>query len=156
MENATKALIIGGAILIAILLISFGMLILNSANTQIDDAVKSMDKNAKSQFNSTFMAYDGNYVSGSNVKQLISQVISHNRQMTQEGTIAKLVSVSYDSNKNTKFPDNAPTDGKTDISELNSIKDSKVVNGLYYIVKSYENSTTGLIDTIYIAEKKGE
>ena len=38
MENASKALIIAGAILIAILLISVGILVMNSVNKPIDEA----------------------------------------------------------------------------------------------------------------------
>ena len=39
MENASKALLIAGAILICILLIAIGMYIYNSANSTVDSAV---------------------------------------------------------------------------------------------------------------------
>lgn len=78
MENASKALIIAGAILISILLISVGILVMNSTGTMQDEVKTSSDSMAIQTFNSNFTAYEGNEVSGSQVKSLLSYIKSSN------------------------------------------------------------------------------
>lgn len=77
MENATKALVIAGAVLITILLISVGIMAFNAARRPID----SMDSDTASieidRFNSKFLSYAGTK-SGSDVRSLISQIRSSN------------------------------------------------------------------------------
>ena len=46
MENASKALVIAGAVLVAILLIAFGMIMINSARTPIDEAAGQGEQQA--------------------------------------------------------------------------------------------------------------
>lgn len=79
MENASKALIIAGAILISILLIGIGMMIYNSAVKPVTDAGSRMDEMTKNMFNGKFENYEGSQ-KGSNVKTLISTVITSNAQ----------------------------------------------------------------------------
>ena len=57
MENASKALIIAGAILISILLIGIGMMIYNSAIKPVTDAGDRMDEMSKNMFNGKFENY---------------------------------------------------------------------------------------------------
>ena len=77
MENASKALLIAGAILIAILLIAIGMMVFNSANSVIDTATSGMTDNQKTMHNKKFEIYEGTK-SGSMVKDLIEVVITNN------------------------------------------------------------------------------
>ena len=77
MENASKALIIAGAILLAILIIGLGVYIYRQAAGVIDTG--TMDQLVVSQFNAQFEPYLGNNVSGSNVKQLIKIIDASNR-----------------------------------------------------------------------------
>ena len=77
MENASKALIIAGAILLAILIIGLGVYIYRQAAGVIDTG--TMDQLVVSQFNAQFEPYLGNNVSGSNVKQLIKIIKASNR-----------------------------------------------------------------------------
>ena len=77
MENASKALIIAGAILLAILIIGLGEYIYRQAAGVIDTG--TMDQLVVSQFNAQFEPYLGNNVSGSNVKQLIKIIKASNR-----------------------------------------------------------------------------
>ena len=72
MENASKALIIAGAILIAILLISVGIMIMNSMNKPIDEATTEADSQAVRIFNAKFEAYLGSGQSASTAKSVIS------------------------------------------------------------------------------------
>lgn len=77
MENASKALIIAGAILIAILLISVGMMVLGSADEIVGGAKESMDAQQIQMFNSEFENYRGEQ-KGSSVRQLMSKIKASN------------------------------------------------------------------------------
>lgn len=76
MENASKALIIAGAILISILIVGLGVIIYNN----VSDVAKSgtLDAQQINSHNSPFEGYFGDYVSGSNVKALFTQVQANN------------------------------------------------------------------------------
>lgn len=75
MENASKALIIAGAILLAILIISLGIMILNQAQDTINGS--GMSKAEIQAFNSQFTKYEGSR-RGSEVRNLIQEVIASN------------------------------------------------------------------------------
>ena len=78
MENASKALIIAGAILIAILLISVGILVMNSISKPIDAAAGEANSQAAQMFNSKFINYAGKDKNAQDIKQLIYTVIANN------------------------------------------------------------------------------
>lgn len=78
MENASKALLIAGAILIVILLIAVGMMVYQGAQGSINRAIGSMSSTEKDIHNKQFEAYLGSNISGSRVRDLISKVISNN------------------------------------------------------------------------------
>ena len=77
MENASKALIIAGAILLAILLISMGVMVFQQASgiTNTD----AVDKLAITTYNKEFTQYEGTNVKGTTVKNLIDAVNVHNQ-----------------------------------------------------------------------------
>lgn len=77
MENASKALIIAGAILVSILLISIGVIIINSTGNMTDQVGTTTDTMAIETFNSQFTNYEGK-VSASQVKALVSKVNASN------------------------------------------------------------------------------
>lgn len=77
MENASKALLIAGAILIAILLIAIGMMVFNSASGVIDTASSGMTDHQKTMHNKKFTIYEGKK-SGSIVKELVETVLTNN------------------------------------------------------------------------------
>ena len=78
MENASKALLIAGSVLIAIVLIAVGLKILGSTSgvtKQVDTVSKTMEA---STFNSMFSQYTGGTISGTRINSLISLVLSSN------------------------------------------------------------------------------
>ena len=75
MENASKALIIAGAILLAILIISLGILIYNQAAGIANG--NAMSEVEITQFNTQFTQYEGRQ-SGTTVRSLLQKVISNN------------------------------------------------------------------------------
>ena len=59
MENASKALIIAGAILISILLISVGIIVMNAINDPVQEGANSAKSQAVEIFNGKFTGYMG-------------------------------------------------------------------------------------------------
>ena len=78
MENASKALLIAGAILIVILLIAVGMMVYRGAQGSINKAIGQMSSTEKDIHNSQFEPFVGTKVSGSNVRSLLSKMITNN------------------------------------------------------------------------------
>lgn len=83
MENASKALLIAGAILIVILLISLGIYIYSQAQQQVDSV--NMDEQEILAFNNKFAPYLGTNITGAQVNALLQQVIASNGQATDLG-----------------------------------------------------------------------
>ena len=94
MENASKALIIAGAILISILLISVAIMVMNSTSGVTDQVEGNMDAMAVQQFNAKFDVYAGKNQGASTVKSLLSAIMVNNAQSDRKVgvTIAKAVS----------------------------------------------------------------
>lgn len=96
MENATKALIIAGAVLISILLISVGIMVFNSASDPINQSQNNSEAQAIQIFNNTFTEYLGENKSGSQVKNLVSAIIASNsKNEDHQVTINKNAANSY-------------------------------------------------------------
>ena len=75
MENASKALIIAGAILLAILLISLGILIFSQAQDVVQNS--GMTQAEITAFNSKWSKYEGDQ-KGSVVKAMMQEVMASN------------------------------------------------------------------------------
>ena len=82
MENASKALLIAGAVLIVILLIGIGMLIYSKSTRIVDTAASIMNTQELQSYNSNFTIYEG-IQKGPSVKSLISTVIANNANYPQ-------------------------------------------------------------------------
>ena len=91
MENATKALIIAAAILIAIVLISLGVFVLGQGSTMVKEN-SDMSAEQVTTYNAEWEAYLGDSVSGTRVKQLINAVNQHNRTAGDDSKIIVLES----------------------------------------------------------------
>ena len=129
MENASKALIIAGAILLAILIISLGILIYNQASGIVSN--NSMSEVDIQTFNNKFTQYGGDQ-RGTSVRALVQQIDSSN-------------AVPENASRQVKYGSG---------SEVDELKD--VDTGSLYEV-TYEMSTSGankgLVDTITIKKK---
>lgn len=73
MDNASKALIMAGAVLISIALVGVGVYIFSSTNTMVGGANQQLDDAAAQMTNSTLGQYAGTKVRGSTVKQLFEK-----------------------------------------------------------------------------------
>ena len=85
MENASKALIIAGAILLSILIIAIGMYIYNSSQNSISGAVTQISQQEIDAFNQPWEMYEGRQ-SGANVRALISKLNSNATENAEEET----------------------------------------------------------------------
>ena len=91
MENASKALIIAGAILLAIVIISLGLIVVNNTRGVTDNA--DLSEQEIQTFNSKFTPYEGEKVSGTRVKTLLQAINASNtandsdKEITLEGGI---------------------------------------------------------------------
>lgn len=83
MENASKALLIAGAILIAIVLITFGVIILGQGSEVIKSS--SMSETEVSTFNAKFTSFEGDKVRGSKVNSLLNTVVQNNLSQDDDG-----------------------------------------------------------------------
>ena len=77
MENASKALIIAGAIIISILVIGLGVFIFSGASENADVS-SSMNSQKAQAHNGTFTNYFGQKVSANKVKELMKQIVTNN------------------------------------------------------------------------------
>ena len=74
MENATKALIMAGAILIAISIISVGIIVFNSTKGVTEQGKEGGEIMAIETYNNQFTKFCGERVKGSTVRDLINFV----------------------------------------------------------------------------------
>lgn len=133
MENATKALMIAGAVLIAIMIIGVGMMIYQSGAGTVTKSIEGLTRTEIDAFNADLLAYEGDQ-KGSNVKQLISKIVTLNS--TNAGVNDDRV-ISFN--------------GKTAANDL-ATERTAIVTGKTYTV-SVQYNEGGLITTITCAEK---
>lgn len=84
MENASKALIIAGAILLSILIISLGIMVYQNAKNTVGNA--NLNKQEIETFNSQWETYEGQNKTASEVKTMIRAVIASNAAEEKAGT----------------------------------------------------------------------
>ena len=130
MENATKALIIAAAILIAIVLISLGVFVLGQGSTMVKEN-SDMSETQVLTYNSKWEAFFGTKVSGSKVKQLINTVKQHNNQekdiskkidlTSGTGTITTVDSVNTGYTYTVKVDDTKDNNGYTTAGMIKNI-----------------------------------
>lgn len=84
MENASKALIIAGAIILAILIIGLGMFIYQQASGAISGA--NLDPQKVAAYNAQFEDYEGT-ISGTQARALYSLIRNHNNSKVDDTTL---------------------------------------------------------------------
>ena len=146
MENASKALIIAGAILISIMIVSLGVLIFNKMGNSAKEAA-NMDEQEIANFNSKLTPYIGQKISGSQVNALIQLVISIDNSAVNSGDTTKSVEIQY------------PISGETNtikitngsISGADKVKRVETGVGQFYKVES-QYGENGLINKITVTK----
>lgn len=124
MENASKALIIAGSVLISIVLITLGVVVFRRmANTTIIES--NLTEQQISAFNSKISPYIGENISGSQVNELIQRAITINKKAENDQDESKIIYIN------------------------NSKEFSRVTTGVYYKVTGNVNEK-GLLTIITI------
>ena len=125
MENASKALIIAGAILLAILIIALGVYIFNQARsaTNMDD----LSNQQVEAHNATFQNYEGT-INGTQAKALIDAIRNNNQRMPDLGDIAV---------------DGVSGTGITDMTKLAEEKNSYEATSQYVVTITDYQQTAG-------------
>jgi len=82
MENATKALLIAGALLLTIAIIAIGMMIYTQSQSIVTDV--PLDSFIISSHNNRFLVYTGKVQKGSSIMGIPSETLAYNKSLTNE------------------------------------------------------------------------
>jgi len=148
MENASKALLIAGAVLIAIILIGIAMMMLNGIDGITSQSGQQLDSMEIQMFNRSFTDYVGAHVSGSNVRALINNIIANNNNYS--GDPSRQIKI-YISNQ-----EKTPTAALADIGANYRYRvDTDVGFGTAGMTnpKTVTASTDGYVHNVYIQKK---
>ena len=137
MENATKALLIAAAVLVAILIISLGLVVYNMAAETVNNSANLSQQEIQT-FNEQFTQYQGDNVRGSNVNALLKTALNNNITKAQEGKNAMVVEVKL---------------GGSSALESTKIKSRADASKMYSVVVE-QDGEGGLVHTITITAKK--
>lgn len=147
MENTTKALLIAGAIILCVVIVSIGMFVYSTAQSKVESGMATMSTTEIESYNSMYLNYEGNQT-GSDIKQLIGKLIATSNSNKDE--LAKIPGV-YLENKS-KYYDSGIPDSQ-DLSnytkELENIRSHIEAKHKYWVEVSFQ--TNGLIDYITIS-----
>ena len=127
MENASKALIMAGAVLISIIIISLGIVVFRKIAAPVQRE-SSLTEQQVSAFNSRILPYIGDSVSGSQVNALMQIVRTINTKANNEQDELQKITISYNSNPGI----------------------TRVDTGKFYKVEGIYNEYTGLLTTVNV------
>ena len=148
MENASKALIIAGAILLSILIISLGIMIYNQAAGTVNN--NAMSEVEKQQFNTKFTQYEGTNVKGTKVKSILRTVYAHN---SQQDTKEKMVTAGHSDNYTDYLTySSSSTSPDKAIAPAFSPENYEILDGSTYTVKCVYRDSNGLVKHLSITK----
>ena len=143
MENASKALIIAGAILLAILIISLGIMVYRQASGVVDS--NAMDEVAVSSFNEKFNQYVGNNVRGANVNALINTIVQNNLSNSDDTSKQVTLVVKSSAEWSGTRPNSA-------VKSVSSGTTGSALTGRSYSVSTTPDEKSGYITLITITD----
>ena len=129
MENASKALIIAGAIIVAIVLITLGYNVIKN-NTDLINTKGNTDQAEVEAFNAEFESYAGQNKKAADVRNLCSKVFAKNGTERKNQT-NRIINLTYNGSSITTIP-----------NDLN--------NGQNYTITIAYDQDTGYINAITI------
>lgn len=144
MENASKALIIAGAILLSILIIGIGVYIYNGAAGTIKKA--NLNSQEIQQYNAEFLAYEGEHISGSQAMALCDIVKQHDLANLKDPS--KQIQV-VDTTANEIV--NASTFSDSQAATATNVK-KKLRSGYTYTITFGYDSETGYVTQVGIVQ----
>ena len=138
MENASKALIIAGSIILAIMIISLSVFLFNKFKDSTQNSV-DMTEAEINAFNSKITPYFGDAVQGSKVNSLLQYCLSVNMSAQNSGDTSRCITVKDNS-------------GSIIIEPTSSAYKRVPTGNNYYGVKC-TNYKKGMISEITITKK---
>ena len=156
MENATKGLIIAASVLIALMLITIGIRMVNSTRGTIKQTEDNLSDAEVDRFNSQFEAYEGTGIRGTVVKQLARKVIQLNEANIIDPTETSDMRKRYDYSKIIRLDLSDRADAKNAVSKkviLDWLNNDMQSKALYNIsITNYKDN--GRVDTIKVRYQK--
>ena len=137
MENATKALLIAAAVLVAILIISLGLVVYNMAAETVGGI--NLSEQEVAAHNETFIRYEGPSQRGSQVNAMLRSVLSHNMDEENAG---KKVTVYNGTNSTSVW-----------LSSTATSISKNADTGRTYTVTTVRDANSGLITEIHVVQK---
>lgn len=137
MENATKALLIAAAVLVAILIISLGLIVYNMASETIDSV--NFSGQEVTAFNDKFEQYRGENKRGSEVNAMLKTALNSNLESIAAG---------LDPNDGAKFV-TVNLNGTAVLQPTSAgLGTAKANTALLYTVEIQYDTTTGFANVI--------
>ena len=135
MENASKALIIAGAILLSIAIIGVGMYVFQNVQETIKDGADMSAKQIRT-YNQEFTMYAGRQ-SGSQVRSLLDVISTHNRTQGQDDPSRVINVVEGQATDPTPAP-TAEDASTTANSAINTLKGTILSGRTYTVTFGYD------------------
>ena len=134
MDNASKALIMAGAILISIAIVGVGVFIFSSTSSITNSGQQQLDASAAQMANSTLRQYAGDRQRGSTVNEFVEYVRVLNTNDTFPVDLTFVTTM----------------DGTSGGMNIPASGDPGVVANSYYTVKLKDNDSDGYYDQIWV------
>lgn len=144
MENASKALIIAGAILLSIAIIGVGMYVFQNVQETIKDGADMSARQIRT-YNQEFTMYGGRQ-SGSQVRSLLDVISTHNRTQGQDDPSRVINVVEGQATDPTPAP-TAEDASTTANSAINTLKGT-ILSGRTYTVTFGYDADSGLLTQV--------
>lgn len=149
MENSSKALMIAGAIIMCVLLVSIGMFVYSKSSNSMEDSMTVMSTHEIEAHNSEYTMYDSEQT-GANVKSLLRIVVSNANLYKDE--VTKIPGVYFEDVKHSRNLDSGlpeAGDNENYLDTLQVIQSSIDTKHKYWVEVNYQKN--GLIDYINIS-----
>ena len=147
MENASKALIIAGSILVSIVIITLGVMIVSNVTDTINNN-SNLSAQEIASYNSQYEGYIGQRT-GTQVKALLNQIKAHNLALPADDN-SKVIGVTM-----SKKPDNYYAADKLEETDRSAASEQvkTVKAGSTYDVDFAYDQHSGLITMCYLYNK---
>lgn len=140
MDNASKALIIAGAILIAVMLVSLGVMLYNTAAGVAESTTGTVEALGVEGFNAQFNQYMGERQRAAVAQGLIDKVIANNANGDTTITVTGVAGGAY----------NPTTTSASTNADLTSMRNEITTKNTVYHIQVTGYDTSGTISGISI------
>lgn len=137
MENASKALLIAGAVLIALVIVSLGVVLFNRFSGPVKNN-SSLSQQEIQAFNNKITPYTGRNISGSQVNALVQTAVSINYNALKDNNTSRYVTITGDASV---------------VIEGEEVSSQRAKTGKFYTVTATANDS-GLLTNIEVTENE--